>query len=49
MVKNSLVKNLHLLGNNKNTFNAGHVLTHYLRKLLGSFHSGTKNENTQLL
>ena len=24
--------------NNKNVFNAGHVLTHYLRKLLGSLH-----------
>ena len=33
---------LHLGSNNKNTFNAGHVFSHYLRKLLGSFHSSTE-------
>lgn len=37
----------HLASNNKNVFNAGHVLTHYLRKLLGSFHFSTEKRKTQ--
>ena len=38
----------HLASNNKNTLNAGHVLTLYLRKLLGRPLSWTEDENCRL-